>query len=358
MAKIELKNVTYSYNGETNAVEDVNLIFSSEGRYSLLGPSGCGKTTLLKIIAGLLSPDESEILFDGQDIKDVPVEERDIAMVFQFPVVYPMSVFENLMFPLRRKKMSKREKEKKALQIADLLEIKPILNEQANKLGPADTQTVALGRALIKGAAVILLDEPLSSIEPERRTALKTKIKRIQEEEKKLFIYVTHDQSEALTLSDIVAVMKDGKILQFDPKEKIYDEPANLFVGYFIGSPGMNILEGEFKEGKLNFGDFALPLVPHLKDHLEKHKKFKLGIRPEYVLVSKEERSEWILFTCDEIEEKGRGVRVLCLKSEKGQSEIKASGSYFDIGEGDKVWIQFPGDKIRIYDRESEQIIA
>jgi len=357
MARIELENVTYSYNGKTNAVEDINLTFSKEGRYSLLGPSGCGKTTLLKIIVGLLYP-QGKVLFDGQDVTDTPVEDRDIAMVFQFPVVYPMSVFENLMFPLQRKKISKKEKGKKVLQIAELLAIKPMLNEQANKLGAADAQTIALGRALIKGAAILLLDEPLSSIEPEKRLALRIKIKRIQEEERKLFLYVTHDQSEALTLSDIVAVMKDGKILQFDPKEKIYDEPANLFVGYFIGSPGMNILEGEFKEGKLNFGDFALPLVPHLKDHLEKHKKFKLGIRPEYVLVSKEERSEWILFTCDEIEEKGRGVRVLCLKSEKGQSEIKASGSYFDIGEGDKVWIQFPGDKIRIYDRESEQIIA
>lgn len=357
MARIELKNVTYSYNGETNAIEDINLTFSKEGRYSLLGPSGCGKTTLLKIITGLLSP-QGEVLFDGQDMRDTPVEDRDIAMVFQFPVVYPMSVFENLMFPLRRKKMSKKEKKERVLQISALLELEPILNEQANKLGPADSQTVALGRALIKRAEILLLDEPLSSIEPEKRTLLRIKIKRIQEEEKKLFIYVTHDQLEALTLSDTIAVMKDGRVLQFDPKEKIHDEPANLFVGYFIGSPGMNILEGEFKEGKLNFGDFNLSAISHLQEYLERHKKFKLGIRPEYLHVSKEEREEWIPFKCDEIEEKGRGVRILYLKSKNNQNEIKASGSFSDICAGDKVWVQFPGDKIRIYDKGSEQLIT
>jgi len=358
MAKIELKNVTYSYNGKVNAVEDVNLTFSKEGRYSLLGPSGCGKTTLLKIIVGLLAPQEGEVLFDGHNMEGVPVEERDIAMIFQFPVVYPMTVFENLMFPLRRKKMSKKEKEKKVLQIADLLEINSLLNERADKLGPADTQTVALGRALIKEAGVLLLDEPLSSVEPERRITLRTKIKRIQEEQKKLFIYVTHDQAEALTLSDEIGVMRNGRVIQFDSKEKIYDEPANLFVGYFIGSPGMNILEGEFKEGKFNFGDFVLLPVPDLKGYLEKCKKFKLGIRPEYVQISKEEKEEWIPFTCDDIEEKGRGVRVLYLKSEKGQNEIKALGSHFDVRKGDKLWVQFPRDKIRIYDKESEQIIV
>ncbi len=355
MARIELKNVTYSYNGETNAVEDINLTFSKEGRYSLLGPSGCGKTTLLKIITGLLSP-QGEVLFDGQDMRDTPVEDRDIAMVFQFPVVYPMSVFENLMFPLRRKKMPKKEKEKKVLQISNILGIESMLHIPANKLGPADAQTVALGRALIKGAAVLLLDEPLSSIEPEKRTLLRIKIKRIQEEEKKLFIYVTHDQLEALTLSDKIAVMNDGRVLQFDSKEKIYDRPANLFVGYFIGSPGMNILDGELKEGKLNFEDFTLPAIPRLQGYLEQHKKFKLGIRPEYLRISKKKREFWVLFKCNEIEEKGRGVRILYLKSKNNQNEIKALGTFSDVSTGDKVWIQFPRDKVRIYDKKGQQI--
>ncbi|MBE0479053.1 ABC transporter ATP-binding protein, partial [Candidatus Aerophobetes bacterium] len=252
----------------------------------------------------------------------------------------------------------RKEKGKKVLQIAELLDIKQILNEQANKLGAADAQTIALGRALIKGAGVLLLDEPLSSVEPEKRLNLRVKIKRIQKEEKKLFIYVTHDQSEALTLSDRVAVMKDGRVVQFDFKEMIYDEPADLFVGYFIGSPGMNILEGEFKEGKLNFGDFALPTPSHLQKSLERHKKFKMGIRPEYLGISKKEKEGWFLFKCDEIEERGRGVRVLYLKSKNKQNEIKASGSYFDISAGDKVWVEFPHDKVKTYDEEGKRIVT
>lgn len=357
MARIELKNVTYSYNGKINAVENVNLTFSKEGRYSLLGPSGCGKTTLLKIIVGLLHP-QGKVFFDGQDVTDTPIEDRDIAMLFQFPVVYSMSVFENLMFPLRRKKISRKEKEKRILQIAELVAIKSMLNEQANKLSYADAQTVALGRALIKGAGVLLLDEPLSSIEPEKKLALRMKIRRIQEEERILFIYVTHDQSEALTLSDEVAVMKDGKVVQFDSKEKIYDEPADLFVGYFIGSPGMNIFEGEFKDGKLDFGDFALPTFPHLQKSLERHEKFKVGIRPEYLGISKKEKEGWIPFTCDEIVEKGGGVRVLYLRSKNNQNEIKASGSYFDISVKDRLWVKFPDEKVMIYDEEEKRIVT
>jgi len=357
MARIELKNVTYSYNGKINAVENINLTFSKEGRYSLLGPSGCGKTTLLKIIVGLLHP-QGKVFFDGQDVTDTPVEDRDIAMLFQFPVVYSMSVFENLMFPLQRKKISRKEKEKRVLQIAELLAIKPMLNEQANKLSLADAQTVALGRALIKGAGVLLLDEPLSSVEPEKRLALRIKIRRIQEEERKLFIYVTHDQSEALTLSDDVAVMKDGRVVQFDPKEKIYDEPDDLFVGYFIGSPGMNIFEGKFKDDRLDFGDFALPTFPHLQKSLERHKKFKVGIRPEYLGISKKEKEGWIPFTCDEIEEKGGGVRVLYLRSKNNQNEIKASGSYFDISAKDRLWVKFPDEKVKIYDEEGKRIVT
>lgn len=357
MAKIELKNIAYSYNGKINAVENINLAFSKEGRYSLLGPSGCGKTTLLKIIIGLLHP-QGKVFFDGQDMTDTSVEERDIAMLFQFPVVYPMSVFENLMFPLQRKKISRKEKEKKVLKIAELLEVKSMLNEQANKLSLADAQTVALGRALIKGAGVLLLDEPLSNVEPEKRLALRIKIKRIQEEEKKLYIYVTHDQSEALTLSDEVAVMKDGKVVQFDHKEKIYDEPADLFVGYFIGSPGMNIFKGEFKDDRLDFGDFTLPAFTHLQKSLERHKKIKVGIRPEYLGISKEEKEGWIPFTCDEIEEKAGGVRLLYLRSKNNQNEIKALGSYFDISVKDRLWVKFPDERVKIYDEEGKQIVT
>lgn len=357
MAKVELENISYSYDGKTKAVENVSLCFPQEGSYSLLGPSGCGKTTLLKIIMGLLQPQQGRVVFDGRDITSVPVEDRDIAMVFQFPVVYPMSCFDNLMFPLRRRKISGKEKEKRVLQVAELLEIKHMLSEPANRLGPADAQTVALGRALVKGTSVVLLDEPLSSIEPEKRLSLRAKIKKTQEEEKKLFIYVTHDQSEALTLSDKIAVMKDGRVVQYGSKEQIYEDPTDIFVGYFIGSPGMNIVKGEYREGRLDFAGFSLPASMEVQKCLEEGKEIQMGIRPEYVQVSKYPEKGSFLFTCREIEEKGRGIRVLYLRPENNRNEIKASGGYYDISVGDKVWVVFPADKVKLYDVWGKRIV-
>jgi len=358
MARVELKNVSCSYDGgKTYALKNVDMIMEKEGRYSLLGPSGCGKTTLLKIIAGLLDY-EGDVYFDGENMKDVPIEERSIAMVFQSPVVYPMSVHDNLMFPIRREKLTSQEREGKIQQITDVLELHPILDLPAHKLGPADRQTVALGRSLIKDAKILLLDEPLTSIEAEKRIILRTKIKRIQEEQHKIFIYVTHDQSEALTLSDRIAVMNEGRILQFATKEHIYDRPAHLFVGYFMGSPGMNILNGAKKDGKMDFQDFTLPVPPEYKEFLEKQREFKLGIRPENFNISKSEKKDYIPFHCADIQEKGEGVRILYLRSKERHNELKAVGTFQDIVSGKDVWVQFPANKIRIYDKESGEIIT
>jgi glycerol transport system ATP-binding protein len=329
-----------------------------EGRYSLLGPSGCGKTTLLKIIAGVLEDYEGELYFDGQNMRDIPIEKRSIAMVFQSPVVYPMTVYDNLMFPIRRENISSAERERKVTELAELLELNAVLDFAAHKLGPADQQTVALGRSLIKEATIILLDEPLTSIEAEKRVELRTKIKRMQEEQKKIFIYVTHDQSEALTLSDRIAVMRDGRILQFDTKEQIYDRPAHTFVGYFMGSPGMNVLHGERKNGSMSFQDFELPVPEGCREYIAKNPKFILGMRPEVFRISKTEKKGYVPFRCEDVEEKGEGVRVLYLKSKGGKNELKVVGSFTDISSDKDIWINFPEDKIRIYDHETGEIVS
>ncbi len=358
MARVELKNVSCSYDGgKTYALKNVDMAMEKEGRYSLLGPSGCGKTTLLKIIAGLLDY-EGDVYFDGENMRDVIIEDRSIAMVFQSPVVYPMSVYDNLMFPIRHEKLTSHERDSKVRQISEILELDSILDFSAHKLGPADKQTVALGRSLIKDAKIILLDEPLTSIEAEKRIVLRTKIKRIQEEQKKIFIYVTHDQSEALTLSDRIAVMNEGRILQFDTKENIYEKPAHLFVGYFMGSPGMNILKGKVKDGKMDFQDFDLPIPPDFKVYLEKHREFKLGIRPENFSISTIEKKGHFPFYCVDIQEKGEGIRILYLKSKEKYNELKAVGTYKEIVAGDKVWVHFPMNKIRIYDKANDTIAA
>jgi glycerol transport system ATP-binding protein len=329
-----------------------------EGRYSLLGPSGCGKTTLLKIIAGVLEDYEGDLYFNGQNMRDVPIEERSIAMVFQSPVVYPMTVRENLAFPTLREKISTQERERKVAEISEMLELGAVMDMPAHKLGPADRQTVALGRSLIKDASIILLDEPLTSIESEKRVEVRTKIKRIQEEQKKIFIYVTHDQSEALTLSDRIAVMRDGRILQFDTKENIYDRPAHTFVGFFMGSPGMNVLEGEKKNGTMTFQDFELPVPGSYQEYVRTISRFKVGIRPEVMQISDREQKDAIPFLCEDVEEKGEGIRVLYLKSHEKRNELKAVGRFPGIQSGSTVWVRIPLEKVHIYDYESEQIVS
>jgi glycerol transport system ATP-binding protein len=358
MARIDMENVSYSYDKQTYALKDVNISMEKEGRYSLLGPSGCGKTTLLKIIAGVLEDYEGELYFDGDNMRDIPIEQRSIAMVFQSPVVYPMTVYENLKFPIRRENISSTEMDKKVRELAELLELNLILDSPAHKLGPADQQTVALGRSLIKDATIILLDEPLTSIEAEKRVELRTKIKRMQEEQKKIFIYVTHDQSEALTLSDRIAVMRDGRVLQFDTKEQIYGRPAHTFVGYFMGSPGMNVLQGQKKNGNMSFEDFELPVPQNYRAYIEKNPRFILGMRPEVFRISPTEKKGYVSFHCEDVEEKGEGVRVLYLKSKEGKNELKVVGRYISISAGMDVWVEFPEDKIRIYDSETGQIVS
>jgi glycerol transport system ATP-binding protein len=358
MASVDMQNLSYSYDKKVYALKNVNISMEKEGRYSLLGPSGCGKTTLLKILAGVLEDYEGEVYFNGQDMRDVPIERRDIAMVFQSPVVYPMTVYDNLIFPIRRESMSAKQRDRKVRDIAELLELNWVLDAPAHKLGPADRQTVALGRSLIKNARIILLDEPLTSIESEKRVELRTKIRRIQEEQKKIFVYVTHDQSEALTLSDRIAVMKDGEVLQFDTKEHIYDRPAHTFVGYFMGSPGMNVLDGEKKDGRMSFQDFELPIPQEYSQYIEQNPKFKLGLRPEVLRISRDQRAGRLLFHCQDVEEKGEGVRVLYLKSREGRNELKAVGKFLGIQPGDDLWVEIPPDRIHIYDRETGQIVV
>ncbi len=358
MARIDFENVNYSYDKKTYALRDVNISMEKEGRYSLLGPSGCGKTTLLKIIAGVLEDYEGELYFDGKNMRDVPIEERSIAMVFQSPVVYPMTVRENLAFPTLREKISAQERVRRVSEIAELLELGEVMDMPAHKLGPADQQTVALGRSLIKDAVIILLDEPLTSIEAEKRVEVRTKIKRIQEEQKKIFIYVTHDQSEALTLSDRIAVMREGRVLQFDSKEDIYARPAHTFVGYFMGSPGMNVLEAEKKNGAMSFQDFELPVPRYYKEYVRKTARFKVGLRPEMLRISDKEQKGFVLFHCEDVEEKGEGIRVLYLRSKEGKNELKAVGRFTGIRSGTDVWVGIPLDKVHLYDYESEQIVS
>jgi len=352
MTKITLENITHSYDGKTNAVEDINLTFDHGSKSAILGPSGCGKTTLLKIIAGILKPTKGKICFDDQDVTGLPIEQRNVAMVFQFPVVYSMSVFDNLMFPLLNVKIPKEEKKMKVLKVAESLGLTHLLKEHASKLGPADRQRVAIGRALVREPNVFLFDEPLSSVEPERRIALKIEIKKIQEKLKQTTIYVTHDQNEALTFAEKIAVMDAGKVVQFDTVENIYQEPNTTFVGVFIGSPGMNILEGYNKGDVIDLEDFSIKLPQNMKIP-ENIKKVKVGIRPEHVEVSNKEKSGWACFKVGVFEDLGKGFGILHIVTNNHTIRVRSSVA---IPEGSNVWVNFPPNRLHFFNEEGKRI--
>jgi glycerol transport system ATP-binding protein len=358
MARVLLENLNYSYDKQRYVLRDVTIDMEQEGRYSLLGPSGCGKTTLLKIIAGVLDDYEGEVYFNGKDMRGVPIEKRDIAMVFQSPVVYPMSVHDNLMFPLRRERLTKKESEKRINYVADMLDLTDVLDAQAHKLSPADEQTVALARSLIKDASIILLDEPLTSIETEKRVDVREKISRIQEEQEKIFIYVTHDQTEALTLSDKIGVMRDGRLLQFGTNEDIYYRPEHTFVGYFMGSPGMNILSGRVEGNTVDLEDFTLKLPAEYHGKVNEGAKVNVGVRPEFPVVSKEQKPDTVKFHCKDVQEKGEGVSILHVASVGGKQELRLSGNFRGIMAEHDIFVQFPEDRLHIYDPEDGTIIT
>lgn len=274
-------------------------VWHQGGAYALLGPSGCGKSTLLNIISGLLEPSEGDVLFDGHRVNELPPEERNIAQVFQFPVIYDtMTVFDNLAFPLRNMNIPEYQVKPKVLEVADILELTPLLKRKAKNLTADEKQKVSMGRGLVRDdVSAILFDEPLTVIDPQLKWKLRRKLKEIHERFNITMIYVTHDQLEASTFADKIAVMYEGQVVQFGTPRELFERPAHTFVGYFIGSPGMNFMAVEYKDGQVMFGAQPLPVSEKLNDAVanasssasansQSSPNIKLGIRPEFISIS------------------------------------------------------------------------
>src|SRR5512144_836537 len=252
MARIDLVDLAHSYNGnasdpESYALKPVTMTWRQGGAYALLGPSGCGKTTLLNLISGIVTPSRGKILFDGKDITPLSTQKRNIAQVFQFPVIYDtMTVGQNLAFPLKNRGVPKDEIDARVRQIADLLDLTFYLDRKATRLTADAKQKISLGRGLVRSdVAAVLFDEPLTVIDPELKWQLRSKLKALHRALDLTMIYVTHDQTEALTFADTVVVMHEGSVVQTGTPEELFARPAHTFVGYFIGSPGMNVLPAE-----------------------------------------------------------------------------------------------------------------
>ena len=291
MARIEFRNLGHAYGPNPASLEDyalqpMNMVWEDGGAYALLGPSGCGKSTLLNIISGLLVPSEGQVLFDGKDMTQMPTRERNIAQVFQFPVLYDtMSVFDNLAFPLRNRKVAESEVRARVHEIAEILELTRDLKQRASGLSADAKQKISLGRGLVrKDVAAILFDEPLTVIDPHMKWQLRQKLKQIHHQLKLTLIYVTHDQVEALTFADEVVVMTNGKVVQQGKPEALFVRPDHTFVGYFIGSPGMNFYPLQIDGDAVVIGQQRVDIdAAQLQALKHANGALKLGIRPEFV---------------------------------------------------------------------------
>src|SRR6187399_1173441 len=254
MARIDLVDLAHSYGGndaalESYALKPISMTWRQGGAYALLGPSGCGKTTLLNLISGIVAPSRGKILFDGVDITPLSTQKRNIAQVFQFPVIYDtMTVGQNLAFPLKNRGVPKAEIDARVAEIARLLDLTPFLGRKATRLTADAKQKISLGRGLVRSdVAAVLFDEPLTVIDPALKWELRSKLKALHRALDLTMIYVTHDQTEALTFADSVVVMHDGAVVQAGTPEELFTRPDHTFVGYFIGSPGMNVLPAQIQ---------------------------------------------------------------------------------------------------------------
>lgn len=347
MARIEFKNLRHAYPqapGESleYALKEVNQVWEDGGAYALLGPSGCGKTTLLNTISGLITPSEGTVLFDDQEITELPTAERKIAQVFQFPVVYDtMTVFDNLAFPLRNRGVEESQVKQRVIEIAEMLDLGDRLNQRASGLTADGKQKISLGRGLVRSDVnAILFDEPLTVIDPHLKWQLRSKLKELHQQIGVTMIYVTHDQVEALTFADKVVVMFDGGVVQVGSPVELFNEPKHTFVGYFIGSPGMNVLPCKIEKGQVtyrnNFLEVAYPVNADLSGKLE------FGVRPEFVRFV----DEGIPVEIEKVEDLGR-YQVVTVKHQTDQFKMVVSEDQVIPSESPKI--QFDVANTRIY---------
>ena len=345
MAKITLSKLKHSYMAAPKdpadyALKEIDLDWEDGGAYALLGPSGCGKSTLLNIISGLLIPSEGRVLFDDRDVTGLPPDQRNIAQVFQFPVIYDtMTVYDNLAFPLRNRGVAEAKVEARVAEIAQMLEVTDMLETRAAGLSPDNKQKISMGRGLVRDDVnVVMFDEPLTVIDPHLKWKLRSKLKELHQKVKATMIYVTHDQTEALTFADQVVVMQDGEIVQIGTPVELFERPAHTFVGHFIGSPGMNVLPAELRDG----GVFFEGLRVEIEGPSQVSGAAEIGIRPEFVSLA----NSGIPATVTRVTDVGRHAVI---DAAVGGASLKAIVDGEVPEKGAAVHLAFQRDQTRIY---------
>lgn len=364
MATIRFDNVKKSFdNGKVTVIPDLSLEIKDKEFVVLVGPSGCGKSTTLRMIAGLEDISEGSLYIDDRLVNSVPPKDRDIAMVFQSYALYPhMTVYKNMAFALKLKKMPKEEIDKKVKWAAKILDLEPYLSRKPRALSGGQRQRVALGRAMVRNPKVFLLDEPLSNLDAKLRTEMRSQITMLHKRLQTTFVYVTHDQTEAMTMADRIVVMDKGIIQQFDTPRKLYDEPANMFVAGFIGSPQMNFIDAKIiKDKEKTFAEFSgfRVEIPEKKANLLTDylgKNVVMGIRPEHISKCMVDGKNTIEITADIVEMTGGEINVYF--SLDGKRHIAKIKSASNISDGEKVRLCIDPEKTHFFDRETTHALT
>ena len=369
MATVSLKGIKKIYDNKVTAVHDFNLEIADKEFIVLVGPSGCGKSTTLRMVAGLEDISEGDLLIDGKRMNDVEPKDRDIAMVFQNYALYPhMTVYENMAFALKLRKVPKEEIDKKVREAAEILDITQYLERKPKALSGGQRQRVAIGRAIVRSPRVFLMDEPLSNLDAKLRNQMRAEIIKLRQRIDTTFIYVTHDQTEAMTLGDRIVIMKDGYIQQIGTPQQVFDHPANIFVAGFIGMPQMNFFDGQLVADGGHYSvkvlDATMELAPEIEAKLKAagvgSKAVTLGIRPEHISFSGENGPHCLTGKVDVSEMMGSEIHlhvtagdrdvVLRVPTTELSAEHKAGISY-----GTEVHFTFRRDLIHLFDAETEQ---
>ena len=342
---IQYKNVTKTF-GNTLVVDDLSLEIENGEFVVLLGPSGCGKTTTLRMLAGLETITAGDICIDGERINDVQTQHRDLAMVFQSYALYPhMTIAENIAYPLRVRKLDKPERTKRVTSVARMLEIEALLDRKPRQLSGGERQRVALARAIVREPRAYLMDEPLSNLDARLRVQMRGELKRLQHQLGTTTIYVTHDQAEAMTLATRVAVMKRGRLQQFDTPLNIYNRPANRFVAEFVGSPSMNFIDGKI-EGGVFVGESIQ--IPSPRPNTG---QVTIGIRPEHIRVFTEPQTGAIAATVYVTELMGNETFVFL--SVGNNKLIARAAADFRAELESPVWLRIDAEKAHYFDRQT-----
>ena len=361
MASVTFDHVTKAYADDVVAVNDLDLLIKDSEFLVLVGPSGCGKTTALRCLAGLEEITDGQIKIDERVVNRVPSKDRNIAMVFQSYALYPhMTVYDNLAFGLKLLKTPKQEIRRRVEDAAKILNLERFLDRKPRALSGGQRQRVALGRAIVREPAAFLMDEPLSNLDAKLRVQTRAEILRIQQRLETTTVYVTHDQVEAMTMGDRIAVMRDGVLQQVGPPPELYERPVNKFVAAFIGSPAMNFATVHADQGKLKMGEQLLNLSgSRAKIAEQRHgKQLEIGFRPEDLEIANGTGDGAVSFPANVDVVEYLGNQELLHAQVEGNEIVALVASDRKVQVGDKVEFTIPNDKLHMFDPETEESLV